>query len=162
MSHFAVAAQVMPQGPSHLMLQLDVSLHSMTLPVPTLNLHSASFKQVAVELAPALSSHFDDPLHVMELPSPPFPLHSASSPHVIDTAPVPLASHFVFAEQVTEQLGAHVAEQSFPGVQAHALPVQLQLAPVHVAAPASPPAVASGVRPAVHGRASSAVAAACR
>jgi len=50
-----VDAHVTAQFPSHLMSQLEVSLHIAVLPWPSSNLQFAVLLQVAVELTPALS-----------------------------------------------------------------------------------------------------------
>src|SRR5262245_36829589 len=144
-SHFAVAAQVTPHAPLHLMLQLDVSLQSMTPVDASSNLHWALFIHVAVEFAPAFSSHFDEPLQTMELPPPPSPLHAALSRHVTDTAPVLFAPHFELGWQVMAQLpDPHSAEQSLLA-QSQVPGEQTQLAPVQVgvddAKPPSGPAL---------------------
>jgi hypothetical protein len=126
------------------MSQLDVSLHSIVLAAPKLNLQFASFSQVAVELAPAFSSHFEEPSQTIVLPSPPLPLHSALGAQLIEMAPVLVASHFVPVWQLTAQLAApHCVWQSLVHAQLPAS--QLQLVPVHVAALA--PAEASVLPP---------------
>ena len=130
----AVAEQVTAQLPSHLMSQLDVSLHITVLPAPRLILQSAPLRHVAVELAPALSSHFDEPSHTMTLLGPPVPLHSASLLQLIVTAAVEFPLHLVLVSHVRLQAdSSHSARQSSPELHVHAvLVVQSHPAPVQL------------------------------
>jgi hypothetical protein len=118
------------------MLQLEVSAQVTVLPAPRLSLQSALPEQVAVELLPALSSHFDDDSQMMWLPAPPMPLHSEVSPQTTVVEPVDEALHFAAVSHWIE----HVAEpqlalQVVPAVHVHEAAMQAQPAPLQVGPP---------------------------
>ena len=113
----------------------EVSVHETVLPAPRLNLQFALPEQVAVELAPAFSWHFDDELQAMRLAAPPIPLHSDVSPQVIVVAPVPEALHFEAVSQVRlHGPEPQLALQSVPAVQVQAAATHMHPAPLHVGA----------------------------
>ena len=60
-----VAAHVTLQLPWHLMSQDEPASQVTVLLPPRSNLQDAALMQLAVELAPAFSSHFDEPSHVI-------------------------------------------------------------------------------------------------
>jgi len=66
-AHVAPVGQVTVQPLVHLMSQFDPTSHETVLRAPSSSLQFALLLQVAVESAPAFSSHFEEPSQVMTL-----------------------------------------------------------------------------------------------
>lgn len=134
-------AQIALQLPSHLMLQVDESVHVIMLASPTWSLQVALVLHTATADAASLKSQLELALHVTWLASPPMPLQAEESLQTTDRASVELPLHLDEAVQLSEHaLSPHSVLQSVPATHAHAESVQVQPVPAHVGAPPlSPP-----------------------
>jgi hypothetical protein len=122
------------------MSQDEPAAQLTVLRAPRSNLQLAVFWQVAVESAPALSSHFEEPSQVIRLWAPPFPLHSDVSSHMTVTGPGDVALHFAALMQASEQpTTLQVVMQSVPAAHIQESALQVQPVPVHVVAADEPP-----------------------
>jgi hypothetical protein len=127
---------VTAQSPVHFTSQLEPSAHTTLLPAPRRSLQEAAFEQVAIECAPASSSHLVLATQLITLASPPLPLHSELSMHVSVVGPEESALHLApVSHRSAQPAGPQVVLQSVPAVQAHSFAVaHAQPAPVQVAA----------------------------